>query len=178
MSPRKLTLDKDRVLAAPACSWCGGRPGRFVGARGCRSTGSLGWRPSTVPMPRWMNSAKPCWMRPCSSSTSTSPVPTPTFLPQRRRGAGHVRTRRTTPVPRPVHRPTERGRDGDSHARLSAPDRGSVAQASPPEPAVRDELIMDLWIYTHGLASMVIANLLPGPSPMWWTANWNEWAPS
>jgi hypothetical protein len=32
-------------------------------------------------------------------------------------------------------------------------------------PAVRDELIMDLWIYTHGLASMVIANLLPWPEP-------------
>jgi AcrR family transcriptional regulator len=32
-------------------------------------------------------------------------------------------------------------------------------------PALRDELIMDLWIYTHGLASMVIANLLPRPEP-------------
>jgi len=32
-------------------------------------------------------------------------------------------------------------------------------------PAVRDELIMDLWIYAHGLASMVIANLLPRPEP-------------
>jgi AcrR family transcriptional regulator len=32
-------------------------------------------------------------------------------------------------------------------------------------PAMRDELIMDLWIYTHGLASMVIANLLPRPEP-------------
>jgi AcrR family transcriptional regulator len=31
--------------------------------------------------------------------------------------------------------------------------------------ALRDELIMDLWIYTHGLASMVIANLLPRPEP-------------
>ncbi len=31
--------------------------------------------------------------------------------------------------------------------------------------AVRDELIMDMWIYTHGLASMVIANLLPRPEP-------------
>jgi hypothetical protein len=32
-------------------------------------------------------------------------------------------------------------------------------------PAVLDELIMDLWICTHGLASMVIANLLPRPEP-------------
>jgi len=38
---------------------------------------------------------------------------------------------------------------------------------------VRDELIMDLWIYTHGLASMVIANLLPRPEPDVVDRNWN-----
>jgi AcrR family transcriptional regulator len=29
---------------------------------------------------------------------------------------------------------------------------------------VRDELIVDMWVYTHGLASMIVAGLLPAPS--------------
>jgi AcrR family transcriptional regulator len=31
--------------------------------------------------------------------------------------------------------------------------------------AMRDELVMDLWVYTHGLASMIVAGILPSPKP-------------
>jgi hypothetical protein len=41
-------------------------------------------------------------------------------------------------------------------------ERGPVFRGL--DEGVRDELIVDMWVYTHGMASMIVAGLLPTPT--------------
>jgi AcrR family transcriptional regulator len=165
MSPRKLTLDKDRVLAASL---------QLVRREGLPALSAravadqLG--ASVAPIYRAYASMDQLTKAVLDAALQQLDeyVARPyTDFPFRSAGVGLVMFARDEPrLFRALF--IDQPNAGEMVTRMRACLRRIVDQ-SPKlrrlSPAVRDELIMDLWIYTHGLASMVIANLLPRPEP-------------
>jgi AcrR family transcriptional regulator len=165
MSPRKLTLDKDRVLAASL---------QLVRREGLPALSAravadqLG--ASVAPIYRAyasMDELSKAVLDAALQQLDEYVARPYTDFPFRSAGVGLVMFARDEPrLFRALF--IDQPNAGETVTRMRACLRRIVDQ-SPKlrrlSPAVRDELIMDLWIYTHGLASMVIANLLPRPEP-------------
>jgi AcrR family transcriptional regulator len=165
VSPRKLTLDKDRVLAASV---------QLVQREGLAALSAravadqLG--ASVAPIYRAYASMDQLTQAVLDTAMEQLDeyVARPyTDFPFRSAGVGLVMFARDEPrLFRALF--VDQQNAAELVARMRAKLRKIVDQS--PElrrlsPGVRDELIMDLWIYTHGLASMVVVNLLPRPEP-------------
>ena len=165
MSPRKLTLDKDRVLAAslqlvrreglPALS------ARAVADELCASVAPI-YRAYAS-----MDELGKAVLDAAMGQLDEYIARPYTDFAFRSAGVGLVMFARDEPrLFRALF--VDQKHAGELVVRMRACLRQIVDQ-SPKlrrlSPVVRDELIMDLWIYAHGLASMVIANLLPRPEP-------------
>ena len=163
MSPRRVTLTRDRVLEA-ACSLVGERGLSALSARAVAETLGASVAPiysaygSMEELQAAVLEAAYARLREYTGREYTN-------MPFRSAGVGLVMFARDEPQ---LYHALflERHARGQLVTRMLEHLRETLRESPGFEqlaPAMRDELLMDMWIYTHGLASMVVAGLMPRP---------------